>query len=64
MKILSIEPFNYSTEYRGVESTITGDPYKYASTTGVFLDDLIESLQLCKRQGIKLKPVELNFELE
>lgn len=67
MKILSIEPFNQpenSDKYRGVESNLTGDPTPYTQTTGVFIDDLIATLRKHKLQGVKLKPVELNFELE
>ncbi len=67
MKVLTISPFNYpetSGNYRGVKSTITGDPTPYTQTTGDFLDDLIMTLRKHKVQGIKLKPVELNFELE
>jgi len=65
MKVLNIIPFNYPEEsYRGSVLTITGDPVPYTQTAGVFIDDLLAILWLAKSQGIKLKPVELNFELE
>ena len=67
MKVLTISPFNYpekSDNYRGIESNLTGDPATYTNTTGIFIDDLISTLRVIKIAGYKLKPVELNFELE
>lgn len=65
MKVLTISPFKYGNQpYRGIETTLTGDPVTYHETSGIFIDDLIMALRNKKLQGIKLKPVELNFEVE
>lgn len=67
MKVLTISPFNWpesSDKYRGMESNVTGDPTPYTQSTSTFIDDLIMTLRKHKLQGIKLKPVELNFEIE
>ncbi len=64
MKLLHIEPFNYANAYRGIESKVEGDPNHYNETTGNFIDDLIATLRKHKEQGVKIKPVELHFEIE
>jgi len=67
MKLLTIDPFNYpedSDNYRGTQSNVTGDPKTYTQSAGVFLDDLIAALRFAKINGLKIKPVELNFEIE
>jgi hypothetical protein len=64
MKTLHIKPFDYANAYRGVESKVEGDPNRYNETTGSFVDDLMRTLRKHREQGVIIKPVELNLEIE